>query len=157
MKLRKGDSDVRVFRQIFERDVYHFLPQHLKVNTIIDAWANVGYSSLWFNEMFPKAKIIAAEPQKKKFKFLTINAKTVPGIVLLEKGLWPRKSLLKIDNPHKGSWSFVKTEVSVNDKYDIETVILDDIIADQHLETIDILKIDIERAEKEFFSENIDH
>ena len=62
-------SDYNVFRQIFNSEEYKIVLSLLKLNfnieneqTIIDAGANVGYTSLYFLDQIPRVTIIGIEP-----------------------------------------------------------------------------------------------
>ena len=76
---------------------------------------------------------------------------------LLEKGLFNKKAFFKIEDPYNATNSFQIKEVLENDKYDIESITLDEIIETKKWDTIDILKIDIEGAEKQLFESNYEN
>src|SRR6476469_2925625 len=59
---RGGSSDGQVFHQIFVEREYRCIDHLTDVRTIIDAGANVGYSSAYFLTRWPRAKVIALEP-----------------------------------------------------------------------------------------------
>jgi hypothetical protein len=64
------------------------------------------------------------------------------------------KVFFKITNPYKASNSFVIKEVAENENYDVSSVAISDLQEKFHFSEIDILKIDIEGAEKEVFEKN---
>jgi hypothetical protein len=68
--LRTGTSDVYVYHQIFVEREYAPLERLSSVSTILDLGANVGYSSRYFMGMFPRAKLLAIEPDPENFALL---------------------------------------------------------------------------------------
>ena len=150
--LRKNTSDKNVFRQIFITKDYNI---SLKINPklIIDAGANVGYSSLWFMKKYPNAKIIAIEPEESNYNILKENTKRWKKIVPIKAGLWYKKTKLKIINNTEEKWAFQTKEISSKEK-GIDTVTIGEILKKSGCDKIDILKMDVEGAEKEIFSKN---
>lgn len=146
--IRKNTSDIEVFKQIFVSREYNFAI-NINPKIIVDAGANVGYSALYFANRFPKAKIIAIEPEKENFKILKQNTLIYDNIQSIKAGLWYKKTKLKIVDNGLGEWGF-KTE----EGQDVPTITIDEIL--DKYKKIDILKIDIEGAEKEIFSHNCD-
>lgn len=150
--VRKNTSDKHVFRQIFITRDYS-IPLKIKPRLIVDAGANVGYSSLWFSRKYPKAKIIAVEPEKSNYDILEKNTKSEKNIFPIKAGLWNKKTSLKIINEDGDKWGF-QTKEDVSGKNNINTITIDEILKQNNLDKIDLLKIDIEGAEKELFSKN---
>lgn len=149
--IRNGNSDIRVFKQIFFDEVYNFFPDQFEAKTIIDAGANVGYSSIWFKQMFSKSRILAIEPEEENSKILSENISGIPGITALENALWFEQTSLKISNPASDSWGFRLNTADSSSGNRIETVTIPDLISKYSIEQIDLLKIDIEGAEYELF------
>src|SRR5689334_9220251 len=59
---RSGSSDVHTFREIFLREEYAIkLPANLIPKIIVDAGANIGFTTLFFAKQYPTAKIISLE------------------------------------------------------------------------------------------------
>lgn len=151
LNIRKSGSDIRVFKQIFLDEVYHFFPQDFNPKVIIDAGANVGYSAVWFASKFPNAKILAIEPEKSNFDLLKTNTINRLTIIPIKAGLWFEKSFLKIHDSKSGSWAFETRIPKKGEKTDVETVTIPELIINYKLNQIDLLKIDIEGAEYELF------
>ncbi|MEA3329321.1 MAG: FkbM family methyltransferase [Nanoarchaeota archaeon] len=150
---RKGTSDADVFRQVFIEKEYK-LPVKINPKLIIDCGANVGYSSLWFAKKFPTAEIIAVEPEESNYKLLQENTKLCKNIKTIKAGIWCKRIFLKIVNLSSGKWGFQTKEVNKNQKHDIQAITIKDILKKADTKKIDILKLDIEGAEKELFSKN---
>lgn len=152
--IRPRTSDLKTFRNIFLYDEYLF-PFYGAPQTIVDAGANIGLTSIFFAVQFPDATIIAIEPELSNFDLLQKNSASYSNIIPLQKGLWNKQTRLKIANPEAPKWSFQVEETGERQNY-IEATTIDQIFSDYGLERIDILKIDIEGAEKELFSDKTD-
>lgn len=145
--LRGNGSDWLVFDDLFLRDFYA-LPEMPSPKLIIDAGANTGIlSSIWASK-FPGAKIIAIEPDKQNFELLKKNTQAYPNVVRLQAAVWSGAGTMTIRNPDADFWGF---EVEESEHGDIEAITVMDLLKLSGLEKIDILKIDIEGAEKEVF------
>lgn len=156
--VRGGTSDPLIFFSIFILKEYPLKGiEYAKSLNIIDAGANVGYSSVYFAHHFPDAKIIAIEPDKENFDMLIRNTSVYPNIVNLRSALWNSCSDLYITNPNSEKWShrlgvansYTKEEI-------IKSVTIEEIKSLYSFDLIDLLKIDIEGGEKELFAKNYD-
>ena len=152
--IRKNTSDWKAFKQVFILKEYDF-PIGFEPKFIIDGGANVGYASLFFADKFPAAEIIAIEPEKSNFEILSKNISRYKQINAIKAGLWHKKASLKIEDSGSGEWGFMAKEVGLGD-YDIQAITIDEILKQSGKEEIDILKLDIEGAERELFSQNYD-
>ena len=155
---RHGTSDVDAFRQIFVGNEYGAIPDDFLASTIVDCGANVGYSAAYFASKYPDARIIAVEPDPANFKVLRDN--TAPfgrRISTICSGVWSRHVGLKVVRGKfrdGREWSTQVREVVPGETPDVMAVGIDDLLSRYGIEEIDILKIDIERAEVELFSNN---
>lgn len=152
MKVRYWDSDLRVFYQIFIEENYYFFPNGFNPNVIVDLGANVGYSALWYRKYFPQAKIIALEPEVKNFKILKENINSKSGISVLKKAIWYKDEVLYLKNPKALSWSFEISKLKVMNSQRIEGITINTLMDQFGIDKIDLLKIDIEGAEYDLFS-----
>ena len=127
---------------------------------ILDCGANVGYTAVYFLTRFPRAKLIAIEPDLENFDLLQRNLAPFrsrstalrSAIWSHETGLTWEESSLRAGNemgrelrpPHQGEEPVM-----------MGTTILD-LLNKSGLDRVDILKIDIERAEKDLFESNFE-
>ena len=63
-------------------------------------------------------------------------------------------AFFKIEDPYHSVNSFVIKEVAKDEPYDVESITIDNIMSENNFKTVDILKIDIEGAEKDLFEKN---
>jgi FkbM family methyltransferase len=157
-----NSSDLETLNQVWGRKEYQMALDLLRRDqpgknnvTIIDAGANVGFSTLQFKSEFPDARIISIEPDPGNFAQLTSNT-TSPrcnGVTLIQAGLWHRQANLKItqSNFDGREWAFQVEEVT--DNAGIPAVSLQDIIQEHQISQIDLLKIDIEGSERYLFDD----
>lgn len=153
--MRGRSSDLNVFRQIFKDKEYHidtFLPPNFIPEIIIDAGANIGLAAVYFKNKYKDAKIISIEPSKDNFEILQKNIKDYPNIIAVNSAIWDKSTYLKITNTNDAAWEFVVNETTATDPEAFIATSISDLMEKYKLEKIDILKMDIEGAEKEVFS-----
>ena len=153
--VRRNDSDVVMFEQVFVNRDYEF-DLGFTPTLIVDAGANAGYASLFFHRKYPRARILAIEPDPANADTLRRNTAGIEAIRCIQGGLWNKRQPLRISDP-----SAPKCMVSLQpaDKQGPDTVdgySLTDIMQMAGTEFIDLLKIDIEGGEKDLFSENFE-
>ncbi len=159
IKLRKKTSDVTVFRQIFIQREYEpiifFAKNSLKdkIKIIVDAGANIGLTSIQFANRFEQAKVFSIEADIDNYNLLVDNLKCnkLSKVSSHHRALWSSSEKLSITNSFRDSqeWSRrVTTELQPNSEV-LGLTITD--LMEMTDGSIDILKIDIEGAEAEFF------
>lgn len=108
---------------------------------------------------YPGALIISVEPDPDNYKQLQKNTSKFKNIFAYNKAIWHKKELLSLSEKKAGAeWSQNVNSITSEDKdlEKIESITIDDLMSDHKLLEIDLLKIDIEGAEAELFSENIE-
>lgn len=156
--LRKRTSDDAAFNQVFvELDYAAPFLKNFSPKVIVDAGAYVGYSAVYFTNKYPDAQIIAIEPEDSNFNLLEKNTQAYPNIKRVKAAIWSKKAKLQSANVNEREWGF-RVQESEYSKTDhskfIPSVTIPEIMEIYGLDSIDILKIDIEGAERELFSEN---
>lgn len=154
--LRSDTTDIKVFMQIF-RNLEYEIDFKLNPKVIVDCGANTGLSTIYFKNKYPDATIIAIEPESSNFDLLLKNTKGYSNLHCLKKGIWNRDVNLEIANPEAEKWAFITKEVEYESNNTIEAISIDRILEEYDIETIDILKIDIEGSEKELFEKNFEN
>jgi len=151
--IRPGTSDASTFEKIFLWKQYK-IDLNEESDFIVDAGANIGLSSIWFANLFPEATIVAIEPDQNNYKLLLANCKSYPNINPVKAAIWGESCKLILSNPGArfDSYQYIEMEEEANlsvQAYDIKTILK---MFDK--KKIDILKIDIEGAEENMFSNN---
>lgn len=156
IKIRPQTTDSKVFREVFLFKEYDF-KLDFSPRVIIDAGANIGLASVFFNAKFPGATIYAIEPDKSNFDTLVNNVTRYSNVVPVQSALWSSVTFLKIKNKDSDTWAFEVEEVSSDDLEGFKAVSISSIMNDYSIETIDLLKLDIEGAEREVFLTNFEY
>lgn len=152
-KLRGGSSDINAFRQVFVYKEYNFqIP--FEPQFIIDGGSNVGLASIHFTNQFPSAQIVSIEPELENFDLLKFNTKRYTKISPIKSGIWGKSTFLKIRDLGLGNWGYIVEEVDREDNNTFKAISIGDIVKQFNKIEIDILKLDVEGAEKEIFSDN---
>jgi len=149
--VRLWTSDVPTFSQIFCHNDYEF-PYWKNPQWMIDAWANVWYAALRFRKHYPNLRIICIEPEESNYNLLRENVWRYEDIFCIKGWLWNRKTYLKIIDTKAEKWGFELCESDT--QTDIQWYSIEDIISQYKINSIDIVKIDIEWSEKEVFEKN---
>ncbi len=173
ISLREGTSDWLTFDQIFVNEDYNLkalkrYPELLALYKdaclkgtplIVDAGANVGLSSLYFHHIWPESQIVAIEPSEANFSVLRRNTKGVPQIQSLLAGIASKGLRLKLVDLDAEHNAFTTELLEPGSEGGITAVTVPELLQKFPLEKgfcPFILKIDIEGAEADLFSENVD-
>jgi FkbM family methyltransferase len=156
-------SDQLVYSQVFVYKQYEPVVKMLLESyspeypiTIMDAGANIGAATIYFKSVFSEAHILSIEPEKSNYNQLVKNI-TVNGyqnILPVQQALWYREANLRIiDTNGDGlEWSFAVEEINQHSSlkgYDV--LHYANLLA---VKRIDLLKIDVEGAERYLFQDN---
>ena len=150
--LRCGTSDIWCLEKVFLDQEYK-TPFPVDPRVIIDAGANIGMATLFFTQQYPQAKIIAIEPEASNYAILRQNCAGLANVVLVNAALWPTEQALVIQDPAAEKWAFSVT--SGKNTANVETVkgvTIPGLLRELGGRQIDILKLDIEGAERELFN-----
>jgi FkbM family methyltransferase len=150
--LRLQTSDAQVCDEVLFRRVYSF-PVSFPPRTIVDAGANCGITSVFYANQFPQATIWAIEPEPSNYAALIKNAKQYPNIIPIRAALWSEDGEVELCSPAPkfqdwGKWGFAVRSGRGCRAFTIHTL-----MQEMGVDGIDILKIDIEGAEREIFSD----
>ena len=152
VKARVGTSDVLVYYQVFAEEQYsRFNPS--VVNTVVDCGANVGYSSIYFLQKYPLARIFALEPDPVNFKMCLSNLEAFGSRArIIRAALSDRSRALRIDKAYIGTWaSRTLVDDCKGEGVSVTGLDIQTLMNQEGIHEIDILKVDIEGAELEVF------
>jgi FkbM family methyltransferase len=166
-ELRPGTSDLPTWVQIAGLEDYAIVERLLRqrsgrpILTIVDAGANIGLTSLYFAQAFPECRILAIEPEPDNFEMLVHNVRRLKDRVeCVRAAFWPVDEPLQMDpEPFRGGREWARTvrrleEVAV-ERASGKVPVVTPSGADARLggRGVDLLKMDIEGAEAEFFAD----
>lgn len=145
LTIRARSHDVYAFGQVFLSQQYLLPPQQPRF--IIDGGAHIGCAAVDFARRYPDAHIIAVEANAENFELLTINTRLLPNVRCVHGAVWPTRERVRISNPEADSWSF---RCERGDE--IQGFPIADLADMLGAPAIDIVKLDVEGAEREIFS-----
>jgi FkbM family methyltransferase len=156
--LRLGATDWLVLEEIFFKDEYAFVGEITKdARWIVDLGANVGYSLRYWQTLFPNAQMIAMEPEPGNCAICARNigsAGLESKVELLKAGVGARTGQLNLVDKGEGEWAYRTEANSGKNGQVVEVMTLADVL-ESHArdERVDLLKCDIEGAERELFDD----
>ena len=156
--IRPTDSDLFVASQVFGHCEYEIgKVGHAALNrlakkwrktglvpVIVDAGANVGYSSIFLGDRYPDAIVMAIEPDRQAFEMLTSNCAGLERIMPVYGALWSHDGEVALVNSESSSWAR-----SVSDGQGVPSITLRSLLAKLPRTRLLMLKMDIEGAELE--------
>jgi FkbM family methyltransferase len=161
--VRRGDTDLGVLRDtIGDRayDVgakavqaalqarYEAILREGRTPVIVDAGANIGGATLWFQRAYPQAALVAIEPDAGTAEILRRNVGE--SAVVLEAAVGAKPGFVSVSN--SGAAVAVTTERAESG---CRIVTIDEAAAEVVGGELFIVKVDIEGFESDLFSENL--
>lgn len=147
--LRGKSVDFDVINSILKKGEYD-LDTGIEPEVIVDAGANIGASTLYFRMRYPGSVIYAIEPEGSNFDLLTKNTAAYSDVYPENCAVWYENSDLVISNPDAEKYAFRMNEAGKAGNI-IRGFTIDELMKRWGLTRIDILKMDIEGAEKGLF------
>ncbi len=143
ISMRIGTADLDTYFQVMlNRDYDFHYPRVPKV--IVDAGAHIGLSSLWFAQRFPDATIVALELERSNFELLRNNTARHSNIHPLHAAIWPTSGSVAVADATAATWAF-NAEPGVG----VTALSVPDVMARFDIDRIDLLKLDVEGAERD--------
>jgi FkbM family methyltransferase len=153
---RTGTSDAWVLKQVFLEREYAPLDRERNVQVVFDCGANVGYSSLYFLNQFPRCRVIAVEPDPDNLELLRINLQPYGSRVeIVTAGVWSTATRLVIVRRSE-AWATQVRAATPDEMGDLPAVDIASLMQRAGVDRVDVLKVDIEGSEAEVFSANVD-
>lgn len=171
LSLRRGTSDLSAFEQVFAENGYNM--RHFKrwgeINDlyrslsqqgsplILDLGANIGLASLYFAKNWPRAKIIAVEPEEGNYRVMRDNLAQLENAHPLHAAVASEDGAVKIINPDDEAWATrtaIASEGMIGSVKALSVQSLLEMAPEGSLPFI--VKIDIEGFERNLFSGNTD-
>jgi FkbM family methyltransferase len=121
---------------------------------ILDLGANAGYASLFFSLGCPQARILAVEPDPDNYALLVKNLEAYPLVQCLHGAVWSESTRLYLEKVDQPSDSLIR--VDPRPDAPTETTVsafgVTELMARAGFEWVDVIKMDVEGAEREIFS-----
>jgi FkbM family methyltransferase len=130
----------------FER----YYEEHSKENPmlIVDAGANIGAASVYFNHIYSRAQIIAIEPEKENCELLRLNTTKRP-VDVVEGALGAAPGKMYLQDPGLSDYGF---RVGAVGEYEVQVFTVEQLLEKYQLNHKPLLlKIDIEGGESSLF------
>ncbi|HEY3948368.1 FkbM family methyltransferase [Phenylobacterium sp.] len=151
--VRSHTTDISVLNEIIASGGYDALVRHPvpDARLIVDLGANTGLVDRWFLARYPRARIVAVEPEPGNYATLRSNVadfavETVPAAI----GAWERRLMLHTSS---GEHGFTMVGAPPNGAAAIEVPVVTMASILTSGDPIDLLKVDIEGAEEELFAD----
>lgn len=159
LQCRAGTSDIDVFKHIYVLREYALFDDLGNPGLILDCGANVGMSAAYFLARFPRAKVIAVEPDPGNYQQLLHNTRSYgQRLHAVQAGVWPSCVGLKFVKEGFGdgrAWAVAVEEAGPGEPADLQAVSIGTLLEGSGFERIGLLKIDIEGSERALFSEGV--
>ncbi|WP_262964921.1 FkbM family methyltransferase [Methylobacter psychrophilus] len=151
--IRSNTSDYLVAKESLISDEYDCIELEAP-KIIIDLGANIGTSALALHRRYPESKIYAVEMENENFQLLKENVSAYKNIIPIHAAIAGTSGTRKIFDRGTGPWGYTITD-TINEKSElsekIQAISLDELVEKYAINRINLLKIDIEGAEKEIF------
>ncbi len=155
--IRLRTSDAKVYRDTFLGRDYDY-PTFFSPRTIVDVGANCGMTSVFYANRYPEAMIVAVEPETSNYLALVRNTRSYPNVIPIQAALWKEDGQVEVfpgdggfpgwpRTKEWGKWGF-----HVRKGTGCRALTLATLMREVGIKTVDILKVDVEGAEREIFS-----
>jgi FkbM family methyltransferase len=151
LQFRNNPHDFATFCEVSLEEAYQ--NELATADFIIDGGGNIGLTAAYFANQYPGASIATVEPDSGNFAVLQRNTAAYPNIHPLQGGVWSRTAHLRIVDKGVGHNAFTVTEVAAPTPDSLQAYSIADIMALHQQTQVDIVKLDIEGAEKQVLAE----
>lgn len=154
---RSNSTDLEVLKATIQK--YHRPPldllYHNQVNqlTILDLGSNIGTTIIDLKNLYPNSLIIGVELNLENYNMLCRNTKNIPNLQLFNNAIWSNDIEVEYEGENHQSFK-VSTDSShdYHNKNKIQGITINSIVKQLNIKRIDYLKMDIEGAEIEVFT-----
>ncbi len=148
---RPRTSDVATFDEIFLGREYDLPWKCFEPAHILDLGANVGYTSVFFALRWPRARVLAVEPDERNLRLLERNIRPWGRIEALRAAVWPHPAFVRVRNPDGDFNNLQVAESPDPGPDDVMGHTVAELIERLGCARLGLLKIDVEGAEAELF------
>lgn len=155
LHVRPNKGDLFILYEVLAREAYA-IPASLldpdKVEVIVDCGANIGITALYFARRYPKARIICVEPDPENFEILERNVAGQQSIEPVRAAVVGSSGPVHLTRSRAAYGNSVQANASPGETVEVSGLTISDICSKKDIERIDLLKVDIEGAEKNVFA-----
>jgi FkbM family methyltransferase len=144
-RIRGGSCDVVPLTNFYSR--FPYVPTS-KVRTILDGGANIGDSAVILAKIYSPTVLVAMEPDPENFKLLLTNIAPFSQIKAVQAALWTKDTQLSLFGKEDSTVSSYVTEAGAGG-LSVAARSIQSLAAEQGLAGFDLVKLDIEGAERE--------
>lgn len=146
---RNNPYDFATFCEVSLEEAYR--NELTTADFIIDGGGNIGLTAAYFASQYPGATIATVEPDSGNFGMLKKNTANMGQVHPLQGGVWNKSAYLRVVDNGGGNNAFTVIEVEAATSDSIKAYSIADIMALHKRTKVDIVKLDIEGAEKQVF------
>jgi|SaaInlStandDraft_4_1057021.scaffolds.fasta_scaffold33848_2 FkbM family methyltransferase len=135
------------------------LPSTFKPLIVVDVGVNVGLATAYFSSQYPSARVFSIEAEYKSFLVLKEQSKNFTNITPIHSAVWSSIGTLEVRDRGTDDWGFVVDCDEIDNLPvvgTINTTTMQYLMDSNNIQYIDLLKVDINGAEKEVFGINND-
>lgn len=155
--LRSHSSDQLVFWQILAERQYSVVTEQTQRGLVVDCGANIGLASAWFLSCFPECHVVSIEPDADNFRQLEKNMSPYGSrCTPMHAAVWTSSVELTMQHESSGAgreWGRKFTSSEGRNEQSVKGIEIASILERSRYDRISLLKIDIEGAEAEIFSD----
>ncbi len=148
----RGKTDRKTLYPLYSRDfIINDTPAH-PIKTIVDAGANIGDQTIRFRHFYPGARIVAVEPEPGNCDILRKTFHDDSSVAIVEGALWKSSQDLALQIGESSvAHSVGAVDGATATGGTVRAYSVPDLMRDQGLAEIDLLKLDVEGAELDIF------
>ncbi|MFB2552527.1 FkbM family methyltransferase [Ensifer soli] len=163
VELRSATSDIPTFDQVFLEREYETDSLPETARTILDLGGNIGLAALFFGLRYPEARLFSVEPHPDNAAMLRRNTAALGArMTALQGAVWHRDGMLDLrttddDGMDLGAWGVQVAEAAGGPEGSSAGLVpafrVDTLMQRAGFDRVDLLKIDVEGAELELFTD----
>jgi len=128
----------------------------INIRSIVDLGANIGAETIRFGLLYPDARIYSVEANKENYEKLSKNSVKRFNVTTIFSAIWSSECKLKLISTSCNDSQAWRVEETSEAEFDMKGMPLSKILSNYVIDSIDILKVDIEGAERQLFDSTAD-
>jgi FkbM family methyltransferase len=136
--------------EVFLEDEYKELPPSQRISTILDLGSNAGQAAVYLRGRFPEARILAVEADPVVARLTALNMRGDLNAVVVSAAVADHDGVVWLTRWPGASWGsnvLAAWESSGTYRIEVRSVMLASLMREHSLDSVDLLKIDVEGAE----------